>query len=247
MTRCALLLTVAAAFSAHAAAPGVRGQRDSGESPRNVYFDLKLGGYFPRIDREPGLSGAPYETTFGAGATMLMFDVELQYYVYQGWGALGVGVSGGYAEKFAPARVVGSGEPSAEKTGLRVYPIRAVLGYRFDYPALHWHVPLVPYAKASLITMPWQAVTGNRVDTAVDAAGATLRGAGVRWGFGFTAGIALMLDFLEPRLARDFDTSVGVNHSYLLAELVVERVNNFGRGGLDLSSQRWMFGLALDF
>ena len=56
-----------------------------------------------------------------------------------------------------------------------------------------------------------------------------------------------MLDVLEPRLARDFDSDVGVNHSYLFAEYTHAEVNNFGGGGFNLSTRHWMFGLALDY
>jgi D-methionine transport system permease protein len=40
----------------------------------------------------------------------------------------------------------------------------------------------------------------------------------VAFGLSFTAGLSFMLDFLDQRLARDFDSSVGVNHTYLFAE-----------------------------
>jgi hypothetical protein len=61
------------------------------------------------------------------------------------------------------------------------------------------------------------------------------------------AGVSLLLDVLEPRFARDFDTSLGVNHSYLFAEYTYAKVNNFGGEGFNLSDRYWMFGLALDY
>jgi hypothetical protein len=73
------------------------------------------------------------------------------------------------------------------------------------------------------------------------------RGAGGKFGYGGTAGLSLLLDVLEPRLARDFEVDVGVKHSYLFAEFTYADVNDFWQPGLDLSSQHWMFGLAFDF
>ena len=77
--------------------------------------------------------------------------------------------------------------------------------------------------------------------------GAGNKGSGGKWGWGATGGLAFMLDVLQPRFARDFDSDLGVNHSYLFAEYTYADVNNFGAGGLNLSSRRWMFGLALDY
>jgi hypothetical protein len=60
--------------------------------------------------------------------------------------------------------------------------------------------------------------------------------------------LSLLLDFLDMRLARDFDTGVGVNHTYLFAEYTLQEVNKFEtKGTLDLSSQHWMFGISLEF
>ncbi|NTX54459.1 hypothetical protein HR086_24495, partial [Myxococcus sp. CA039A] len=58
---------------------------------------------------------------------------------------------------------------------------------------------------------------------------------------------AFLLDVLQPRFARDFDSGLGINHSYLFAEYTYADVDNFGKPGFVLSSRRWMFGLALDY
>ncbi len=52
---------------------------------------------------------------------------------------------------------------------------------------------------------------------------------------------------LEPRLQRDFDSELGVNHTYLFAEYTYEDVNGFGTEGINLSSRRFSFGLAFEF
>ena len=123
-----------------------------------------------------------------------------------------MGFSAGYAEKYA-ATVTEDGVETAEKTALKVVPLRLNAFYKFDYPAFRWSVPLVPYAQA-----------GAHLHALVDQQGRRHPGAegrsgkGGRWGYGLTLGASFLLDVLEPRLARDFDTDLGVNHSYFFAE-----------------------------
>jgi len=215
------------------------------ESPKMFNLELKLGTYKPLIDREAALNGAkPYEETFG-GAPMLLGELEIDRQLWQQVGTLAVGFSFGYAEKYARATVVddtGTITESAERTGFFVLPLRLLAVYRFDYAALHWGIPLVPYAKLALAYTPWWATKGSGVEYANGT-----RGAGGKWGYAFTGGISFLLDVLEPRLAKDFDTDMGVNHTYLFAEYVYEDVNNFGAAGLDLSSRRLAFGISFEF
>lgn len=212
----------------------------STHSPRTGALELKLGGYKPRIDTEEGLTDTPYEDTFGGGS-MLLFEVELQRYFFQRFGSAGVGFSAGYAEKYADT-VTEAGEAAEEKTALKVLPLKLNALYKFDYAAFRWGVPLVPYGKLGLIYMPWWVNKGDNTQVVDDR---TAKGG--RWGYGLTVGASFLLDVLEPRLARDFDTDLGVNHSYLFAEWTYAEVNNFGGAGLVLSSRHWMFGLALDY
>lgn len=211
------------------------------ETPRYFTFELKLGSYFPLIDSEPGLNGkTPYADTFGPNAGMLRFDADVEKFIYQGWGSVALGLGVGYAEIFAAAHD-DTGAISQVKTGLRFYPIRAIALYRFDYLALKQGIPLVPFVKAGLVMQPWSSANGNQLEVANG-----VNGAGIQWGYFFTGGLSLMIDFLDERLARDFDSEFGVNHTYLFAEFDYEQVDNFGAGGLNLSSRRFMFGLAFD-
>lgn len=240
-----LLLPIAVSLFAGGAA---RAEAIAGETPRDWALELKAGGYKPLIDRERGLATRPYDETFGAGA-MLLFELEMDRLLWQKIGAAGIGFSIGYAEKYGKATVLQMDDTgalirvaSAETTAFQVLPLRLMGVYRFDYGALHLGVPLVPYAKAGLVYTPWWVSKGGRLEYSHAS-----RGAGGKWGYGATLGLSLMLDFLEPRFARDFDTDMGVNHSYVFAEYTHADVNNFGQGGLDLSSRHWMFGLALEY
>ncbi len=212
------------------------------EASRTTALEVKLGGYKPLIDREASLTGRPYDDTFGA-SSMLLFEIEGDRFLWQKVGAAGVGLSFGYAEKYAPAKV--AGDPSIlanESTALKVLPLRVMGLYRLDYAALHLDIPLVPYVKAGLVVTPWWVTKGGKLEFVEGS-----RSVGVKYGYGFTGGISLMLDYFEPRLAKDFHSDLGVDHSYIFAEFTYENVNNFGRPGLDLSSRHWMFGFSLDY
>ena len=234
-----------AALLATALAPVAQAQRTSVESPRSGAVRLKLGSYNPQssIDGEPNLIGDPYLETFGRRG-MLLFELAYEHYLLQSIGALGLGLSAGYAEKYGPAIVVDNPTQSTlERTALQVFPLRLQAVYNFDYTALHWNVPLVPYVRAGVAYVPWRITKGGAIEKLGDA-----RGAGGKWGVSGEAGLAFLLDVLEPRFAADFDTDVGVNHSYLFAEYDVLRTDfPFGGGGLNLSSHQWMFGLNLEF
>src|SRR5690606_25326752 len=147
---------------------------------------------------------------------MLLFEVQGARQFFQAFGSASVGFSLGYAEKFARARAVlpgGGTEPSEESTGIRVLPLRLMAVYRFDVGAQRYGIPLVPYVKAGLVGIPYWMVKGSAVEEVGDASGS-----GIRFGYQATLGLSLQLDFLDRRFARDFDSGLGVNHSYLFAE-----------------------------
>lgn len=209
------------------------------ESPRDGSVELRFGSYRPHID--DGLASKPFEKIYGTG-NLLLFEGELQRFFYQGIGTAGFSLTVGYAEKFGYTRKASDGTQSSERSGFHVLPLHLRALYRFDYPALRWGIPLVPYLKPGLVYIPWWVSKGDKIEE-TDAG----QGVGGSLGVELAAGVSLLLDVLEPRLARDFDSELGINHSYLFAEYAYSKVNNFGRGGLDLSDSHWMFGLALDY
>ena len=226
-------------------APFAHAQRTFSESPRSGALRVKLGSYNPRsnIDGEPGVTGEPYRQTFGLRG-MLLFELAYEYYLFQGVGAFGVGLSAGYAEKYGPATLADDPtQTTSERTALHVFPVRLHVIYNFDYPALHWGIPLVPYLRGGIAYVPWRITKGGAVEQ-FDGR----RGMGGRWGASGAAGLAFLLDVLEPRVAADFDSDMGVNNTFLFAEFDVLRTDLlFGGGGLNLSSHQFMFGLNLEF
>jgi hypothetical protein len=219
-----------------------------GATEQSFAFEFKMGPHRPLIDRDPTLTIDPYYDTFGT-APMLLGEIELDYQFWRPLGSFAVGLSIGYTEKFAPAVDATSLEPATESTGLRLFPIKLLAVYRFDWLAQRHSIPIVPYVKGGFVAEPFWITKGGKTETADG-----MEGTGVRWGVAATVGLALQIDFLDPRLARDFDTSAGVNHTYLFAEWAITEVNNFGAtnamgkpDGFDFSSRNVMFGIAVEF
>lgn len=220
-----------------------------GKSPQSMAFEVKLGLHKPFIDRDPNLTRDPYYSMFG-NFPMLMSEFEFDYQFLRPFdvGSLGFGFSWGYGEKFGKA-IDAKGVVAEESAGIRLVPLKAMLVYRFDWAANKHSVPLVPFVKGGLVGEIWWAVKGNKVEVVND-----VPAQGIRWGATGVLGLMLQLDILDPRLARDFDTSAGVNHSYIFAEWQINEVTNFGfndpttgKPGLDLSSRTFMFGLGFEF
>jgi hypothetical protein len=205
-----------------------------GESPRTSAFEIKLGTFNPNPDREAGVTGTPFADTFGRNG-MLLAELEYDRQLFQAFGSAAVGFSLGYTEIYGYAVVSGSTTLAADKTGLILLPLKILGVYRFDYFALKNRFPLVPFGKVALIYTPWWSVKGGKVETVNG-----LRAAGGKWGYGLVAGLSFLLDVLEPRMARDFDSDIGVNHVYLFAEYAYQ--GSIGTG-LNLSSSHFMFGL----
>ena len=218
----------------------------TGESPRTFNLELKIGSYTPLIDSAvfPNLGPndqRPYARVFG-GTPMLMAEIGLEYMIWQNFGTISAGVSVSYAEKFGKAVDAETGVKADQSTGLRLLTVRPGLSYRFDLLALKYKIPLVPYVKGQFVTMPWWVVNGGKLEYADG-----LPGQGTAFGANGTVGLSLMLDILDARLARDFDSSVGVNHTYIFGEFNFQEMFRSSTVPLLLSSRHWLFGLAFDF
>ncbi len=247
---CALFASVASAqgleLSGANPAFEVAGTKKALESPRTMFLEVKLSPFTPLLDR-PFLSREeaqrPYYTTFGGGP-MLLGELEVDYQFFQKFGSLAGAVSLGYAEKYGRSLDAVTLQRVEQSTGLHIVPIKALLVYRFDWAKQKFHIPLVPYAKGAFVMMPWWVTNGGKIEI-----NGTERGEGVKFGFAGVLGLSLELDFIDQRLARDFDSSVGVNHTYIFAEGTIQEMNLFDPVpfGWDLSSAHFMFGLGFEF
>lgn len=223
-----------------------------GESPKNMAAELRVGAYTPFIDRglAVGSSGtAPfaYARTFG-GSSMLLGELEIDRQFFTAFGSIALAATVGYTEKYGRA-LDATGAATPEVTALQLLPMKASVVYRFDWLNLRYHIPLVPYVKGGFALTHWWMSKGGKTEVVNGVPG-------LGWSYGLVAsgGLMFLLDVLDPRLARDFDTGVGVNHTYIFGEFNFAEINNFGRttssghlAALDLSARYWMFGLAFEY
>lgn len=208
------------------------------ESPVDMVFELKAGPYTPE-----GLNPT-FEEFFGDDSRVL-FELELDYQLYRGWGSLAIAGGIGYSNATGSAQTEG-GEAAIDETTLNWMPLRVSAVYRWDWFWLRWGIPLTLYGKIGLDYWVWW-ITGGDGETSINGAGK--EGRGGTFGWHGTGGVAFVLDWLAPDMASNFDVEWGVNNSYLFAEFIYNRIDDFGgEGAFDLSNSGTFFiGLALEF
>lgn len=231
-------LSLALAAALLLAAPAVRAQTQSG---RWGSLELGAGPYVPSIDKE--FSGAtPYRDIFG-GKPGPMFRIHLAKSIWSAAGSLEVGFRTGFWSKSGHALIAGTGstagQSSGDRTTFNIIPTSLTLSYRADQIYENARVPLVPYARVALERYNWWVTK----ETKWVKKGATN-------GWSATAGVALVLDWLDPGSARDLDNETGVNHTALYFDVTKSKVNDFGsKKSWDLSEKKlfWSGGLLLVF
>lgn len=215
MTR-ALLATVALAVAAPALGAPT-------QSPRWGTFQLSFSGYRPRVDAEFGGAATPFQSTLGGGRNV-MFRADIAYTLFDRFGSVDVGIGGGYWEKNGHALQSDLVTPSSDETALKIIPSRVFVTYRFDLLAERWSIPLAPYARVSFDRYWWWTTNGSGGTSTVGGHG----GRGATNGYSFSAGMALLLDVIDPTLAREMDRDIGINHTYLFVDFTKSYVKDFG-------------------
>jgi len=208
--------------------------------PNTTIIQLELGFYQPQVGNSPGATGDAYVQTYG-NSPMLIGELEVARSLSHTYGYLGISFAIGHGEKYAKA-LLADGQPSGESTGLIVLPMRLMAVYRYDVLSYFYKIPLVPYVELGGVCYPWWTNKGGSVEVVNGN-----RGAGVRWGLGFTVGLALALDFLNPTYAREAKEDSGIFNYYLFGAFNYDFPNNFGAPGINLSAPYVTFGIAFEF
>jgi hypothetical protein len=218
------------------------------ESSEHFMLEFRFGLYHPRVDSDPALHGSsPYRDIFGDTANF-EFAAEFDWQAYRipHFGTIGPGFSAGITTTSATAPLAvpePSGALSAESTSLTIYPMYGVVVLRADVIDRELHVPLVPYVKAGVGWALWRASDSAGTSTAKGVVGE-----GTTYGTQAAVGLALDLNFLDLAAARQFDNSVGVNHTYAFFEGFWANLNGLGQAhALYVGAYTWSAGLALSF
>jgi hypothetical protein len=226
---------------------GVR--RRTFESPQHFAFELRFLPYRPNVDSDPNLHGAtPYATAFGTSRNvMVQAEFDWQITRISHLGTVGPGVAIGYLKKSGDATFVtphNGSTQSGETTSLELFPMYAVAVLRADVFWRELHIPLVPYAKAGLGLAFWRA--SNTLGTSKFQG---VSGEGKTWGTQFALGIMLNLNPFDDYAAKNFDEAMGVNGTYVFAELLRSDLTGLGvqSGALRVGDSTWAAGLAMEF
>jgi hypothetical protein len=230
-------------------------ERDRLKFPQFV-FELRFGGYTPRIDSDPALGGkTPYQDVFGGGPKVLL-GVEVDWiplripYV----GAIGPGASFGWVGSSALAKIdldsnsqTGSckgtldGCYSAESTTLTILPMYVVVVIRIDDPLARFGIPVVPYIKLGIDGTIWTAGTASPKVQPVSPSGWT-------WGEHLALGAALSLNWLDPQAVNRSREAAGVRDFYAFAEFADYDIGMIGgTKQLRVGSSAWVVGASVDF
>ncbi|MBI4511692.1 MAG: hypothetical protein HY698_18810 [Deltaproteobacteria bacterium] len=209
-------------------------------------FEVKLGPYFPDVDKEDALVRAgktPYETFFGDDSS-LMTQIEYDRFFLWPAGQLGIGLGAGYMQESGDnCKLVGgvsncSQRVTADETIFHLIPLHLSAVYRFTYLADRRFFPVAPYGKIGLSYYIWlirdEAAGG-------DAEGATL---GWQWSLGLT----LRADDLDPGATRNLRNDFGVEHAGFFAEMTKATVDGLGQERkLSVGDFTWSAGVNFEF
>lgn len=216
------------------------------ESPRSMMLELHGGTYTPDVDSEFDGGATPWRDAFGAGS-MTLLRMHLDYQFFQAHGSLGVGAGFGYGWIDGRARNV-EGDKTDDEVGFNLLPLTLSLVYRWDWAAVEYGVPLVPYAKVGLTGAFWWATDAKDDISNAQTGGSSREGSGLTLGWHASAGLMFLLDVFSTSMAIGFDSESGVNNSYLFIEYQYTSLDDFGSGSsLVLSDDALSFGLAFEF
>lgn len=217
------------------------------ESPRDMLIQFRFGLYRPDIDKEFSNGMHPYKDIFGSGQH-LMFQTELGYEVFNGFGTVLIAPGLGYFTVSGHG-LLKDGQPADDSTSFSILPLYLDIQYRFDW---FWHkfsVPLIPVVRGGLDYYLWWTKNGaGDVSTYSKGVGKEYKGQGGTFGGHIGFGLDFALDWLAPGMAQDFDSDWGVNTTTLFVEYTLNFINDFGRSkSFNLSSKSLFFGIAFEF
>jgi hypothetical protein len=213
-------------------------------SAQNFALELRFSPYYAAVDDEPGLRGTPFKDRFGDKPRLSIgaeFDWQTLRIPYVG--TLGPGLGLQYVTMSRDARTV-SGAASGDSYSLDIYPFYLTGVLRAD---VFWRTlgfPIVPYGKLGLAWAPWRASNTGGTSSSDDG----ISGKGQTFGTHVALGAMFALDVLDYSATRNMDSAVGINGTYLYAELYWLNLNGLGQSNaLYVGTTTWAAGLAFEF
>jgi hypothetical protein len=223
-------------------------------SSQAMALELRFGPYSPREnDRlvEPDFGNGNRESFFG-DKTRFQFGFEIDGQLWRAphVGTLGVGLGWSYTRRSALNKRPAASDtpvfqtPVGQKTTLSIMPMYAVGVLRVDVLAKEFRVPLVGYGKFGLGYALWWINSGLGTAYACDENERCIAGRDHSVGTQAALGAMFLLDWLEPSAGAELDGAMGINNSYVFLEW---SVSNFSGDQMDVGSNTWVTGLAVEF
>lgn len=194
--------------------------------------------YFPNLDgnNEIGTPAAPYSCDFGnkknpSGPILPLIGFDLNVHLTDAFGSLQLG--GGIAYSYVAGHTLSDSHTCNSESGspqsLHFFQVKIPqLTYILD----NWVelVPIAPYVRGGLIMAGYANTPFSRPPDHPN------KPINITFGWEAAAGFLFLLDVFAPQTASTA-RSLGVyDHTFLKFEVAYAPINNFGRGGLDLSS-----------
>jgi hypothetical protein len=213
------------------------------ESSQDMAVEIRVGRYYPEIDSEFAGGATPFQNSFGKKMRWvagLELDWQLLRIPYVG--TLGPGVGFGYTTMSGKV-FLDDGTTADETTKLSILPSYLVAVLRIDTLTRYTPVPLAFYGKAGVGGAYWWTRDNRGITRAEDGT----RGDGTSYGYHVALGGMFLLDVLDRGRARDMDSTLGINHSYLFVEWYKSSLNGFNSGEhMQVGSSSWTAGIALE-
>ena len=201
--------------------------RNRRASVERFAFEFGVGTYTPDAGRTAIFSG-------DRGPQLRMeFDVLPLRIPYVGM--LGAGFSFSWVKldgKLCATATCDENDSLDDSGRLRLFPLAPLAVLRVDVLARELGIPIVLTGKIGPDIIRY------------DVDGGSSTGSGTVYGLRWAAQVALELDFISPRRVASLDADWGINHSYLLFELMGSNITS----GTDFGdSLTWTVGLGLTF
>jgi hypothetical protein len=216
---------------------------------------VRVGPYLPEVDKKFSTSPGPFARSFKGSRPMPMLDVDR--FLWTGFGQLGVGFSIGYMQWFAHTFI----EPKdptqprtrspADTNTFRLVPMSMTAVYRYTKLDDDYGVPVVPYVRAGLsYYLWWINVNGSIASVCKDPAADMCVGnkaLGASLGVTGSIGIAIRAERIDASTAMSMQQS-GIQHAGIYAELSVAKVDGFGSDSkLSVGDKTWFAGVDFEF
>ncbi len=220
------------------AAPAARAQEQA-RPPKQGSLELGAGPFVPNLDRGVPGGATPYRQVFG-GAPAPMFRLHVARALWSEFGTVEVGFRTGFWSKSGHSLDAATGEATGDRATISLIPTSVTLTYRLDNVWEYAHVPLVPYGRGALERYNWWTTKDGKWTKF-----------GATNGWSATVGVVLILDWMDPGVAREADNDAGIGHTGLYFDVTKSKVNDFGsKKSWDMSEHNklfWSGGVLLVF